>query len=289
MAALVFAWSHGSALRPSMVRASGIEPLYDADGDSLPDSLEWVLMSDPLAMDSDSDGRDDFLEVVQHTSVTRQTMVQPVDHEMRVAVSCAPDLVTGEPHVWMHCMFRFASTTADVNWFMPFLSTGKENVPLTRMIGSTPMGWVVRPDSGQGVYGIFSMRLATAREFARSLPCSVNVRAAIGGRYICSSSYVFPTNGQICTLVPHGRDVQNTRLTVQTLMAHDGTSNTFFTGNRQCEQTMVLTGMSPVGPVYEIVNSECEVSEGMRCGSECPTQQGSSIVAPDGLGALTGR
>ena len=151
------------------------------------------------------------------------------------------------------------------------------------------MSWVVRSDPQQGTFGVFSMRLARVAELARSVPCTVNMRSAIEGRVFCSSAYVFLTNGELCTLVPPGRDVQDPRLMVQMLVPHDGSSNTFFSGNRQCEQTMLLTGMSVGGPVYEVDSSECEVSEGMRCGADCSTQRGTTIVAPDGLAALTGR
>lgn len=289
LALAALAWSPTSSqLRATRLAAEGHDPLQDTDGDSLPDHLEWVLLSDPGRADTDQDGQDDFAEAVQYTSVQRTTPVQPVDHDMRIAASIARDPATGTPYVWMHCLFRFASGNLDLDWFLPFLSTGGVPVPLTEMIGRTPLNLTLRQDSRQGLFALVSIRLASEAEFRRNAPCSVNARAAIGNRFLCSSAYVFTTNGALCTFAPPGRDVQNRRLSVQTLEAHDGTSNTAFTGNRYCEQTLLLTGTSIGGPVYEVVTSECEVSEGMRCGTDCPRQCGSTIVAPDGLGAITG-
>jgi len=274
-------------IHPSPLAALGREPLADSDGDSLPDALEWVLGSDPLNPDSDGDGLDDFLEIVQHNAVRLASPAKPLDDELRVSVSAAHDRHSGQDYVWLHCMFRFAGGAPEVQYLMPFIQTRAFPVPITDIIGHTPMRLDLRRDPQQGLYAIVSMRLATVAEFSRITPCTVNVRAAMSGRYRCSSAYVFRTNGELCTLVPHDAETA-ARLTVQTLAPHDGSSTPFFSGNRKCEQTLVLTGMSPAGPVYEVVTSDCEVSEGMRCGSECPDQRGTSIIAPDGLRAITG-
>jgi hypothetical protein len=291
--AIAGAWLLGpTRLTPSHLAASFSEPLVDTDGDLLPDALEWTVLADPLREDSDRDGRDDFLEVVQHTSALQMTGTMPVDQEMRLALCSAVDKQSGLPHVWMHCLFRFASGQLDLRWFVPFISATVQGnptvLPITELVGRAPMNVQMRSDPQQGLFVIVSMRLATVAEFSRILPCTVNARAAIGSRFVCSSAYAFEVNGVLNTLVSRGRDVPNQRLLVQTLAPHSGSRTSTSTPNRACEQTLVQTGMSTLGPVYEVITSECTMSEGLRCESVCPQLINTSVVVPDGLGALTG-
>lgn len=291
LAALVpLAWTLGSRhLQPSQLSARGVDPLLDTDGDSVPDNVEWLFMSDPTKADSDGDGRDDFLEIAQHTSLKSATPVQPMDDEMRVAVSIAPDPDSGVRYVWMHCLFRFASGTPNLSWCVPYLSTAMCPVPIIGMIGQTPLNLTMRTNAREGMYAIASMRLATVAEFRHVVPCTVNVRAAVGGRYVCSSAYVFDSDGALCTLLPQGLDCPSAKMVVQTIEPHDGSKTTTFASNRKCEQTLVFAGMSAGGAVYEVDSSSCEVSEGMRCGASCPKAVGTSIVLSSGMGSLTGR
>jgi len=272
-----------------VLHALAVDPFQDTDGDLLPDALEWVALSDDGSVDTDADGRDDFLEAVQCTAMHAATGGQPVDQEMRVLLSCLPDRVTGERYVWMHCLFRFASGRLDLDWFMPFVSTSNGlAVSISDLFGRTPMRVSVRDHASEGLYAIATLRLARERDLVYMLPCMVNARAVVGGRYLTSSTYVFNNCGTISSFVPVGRDVARGVLLAQSLQPHDGTSNVFFSGNRVCAQTLVITGQIPGGVVCEVNTSSCQPANGLRCAADCPTRVGETLIAPDGPGAITG-
>lgn len=278
-----------TATQPNVLRAQAYDPFQDSDGDMLPDTLEWVTMSDPASNDTDHDGRDDFLEAVQSTSMNAATPALPIDQEMRVLLSCLPDKVTNENYVWMHCLFRFASGNLDLDWFMPFLATNTGvAVPISELFGRTPMRITVRQHPGEGAYAVATLRLARERDLMRTLPCTINARASISGRYITSSMYVFDSHGVLSGLVPLGKDAARGVLLVQSLVPHDGSGNTFFSGNRICAQTLVITGQVPGGYLCEIDSSSCQPANGLRCASDCPAMVGRVLLAPDGPGAITG-
>ncbi|MEZ5966492.1 MAG: hypothetical protein R3F56_21835 [Planctomycetota bacterium] len=281
---------HGSSNRNTdVLHAMAFDPFQDSDGDLLPDALEWVTLSSPTSADSDHDGRDDFLEAVQYTSMNAATPPLPIDQEMRVVLSSLPDPGTGERYIWLHCLFRFASGQMDLQWFMPFLSTNEGvQVPISSLFGSSPMNIRVRPHPTEGAYAIATLRLARARDFAPMLPCMVNARASMSGRFLSSSIYVFQSSGEISTLVPAGKDTARGVLLGQSLAPHDGTSNSFFAGNRVCAQTLIITGQVPGGYLCEVDTSQCQPANGLRCNTDCPTLVGRIMIAPDGPGAITG-
>ncbi len=285
----VLAWSTGSLhLRPAYLSATSTDPLHDTDGDGVPDNVEWLFMSDPTVVDTDGDGMDDFVEIVQHTAVRGFTAPQPIDHEMRVAVSTGVDPVTNTCHVWMHCLFQFAGGQLDLSWFQPFVASTGVSVPIEQLLGRTPMGLSMRSDPARGSLVILSMRLGTVADFKNLAPCSINVRAALGSHFIQSSAYLFDMNGALCTLVSQGRDAGTNKLVVQTLDPNDGSKSVGFASNRRCEQTLAPAGMTSIGPIYEVISSDCEISEGMRCGTACPTMVGREALLPSGMGSITG-
>jgi hypothetical protein len=293
IAAIVFVAADqraGARTHSGVLHALAVDPFQDTDGDLLPDSVEWVVLSDPSTADTDGDGRDDFIEAVQYTSMRSATPPQAVDQEMRVLLSSLVDRYSGERYVWLHCLFRFASGRVDLDWFMPFLSTGREGlaVPIGDIVGRTPMRLSVRGSPNEGAYAIVTLRLARERDFVHTLPCMVNARACISGRFLAASTYVFASYGTLSTLVPLGRDSAQGQLIAQSLAAHDGSSNTFFSGNRVCVQTLGITGQVPGGYLCEVESSTCEPANGLRCSSDCSRQVGETLIAPDGLGAITG-
>lgn len=272
-----------------VLHAMAVDPFQDSDGDLLPDSLEWVALGDPRSADSDRDGRDDFIEAVQCTSMRSATPALPLDNEMRVMLSSLADGVTGERYVWVHCLFRFASGRVDLDWFMPFIAMSNGlAVPITDMVGRTPMRLNVRSSPSEGAYAIVTLRLARERDFIHTLPCTVNARASVTGRFLTSSIYAYNSHGTLSTLVPLGKDAARGFLLSQTLAPHDGTSNPFFSGNRVCVQTLCITGQVPGGFVCEVDTSTCEPANGLRCASDCSRMVGETLIAPDGLGAITG-
>lgn len=279
---------HVHGAQPSLLQAQAVNPFQDSDGDLLPDNLEWVSLSDPASGDSDGDGRDDFIEAVQSTSMHLATPGQPLDQEMRVLLSSNEDRPTGERFVWMHCLFRFASGRMDLDWFFPFIAINGVSVPIADIFGRTPMDLRVRAHPTEGMYAIVSLRLARERDFARSLPCTVNARAAISGRFLSSSIYAYDSFGTVTTLMPLGKDGLRGALVAQSLPPHNGSSNTFFSGNRVCVQTLTLTGHVPGGYLCEVETSACQTANALRCASDCAGKVGNTLIAPDGLGAITG-
>ena len=269
------------------LQAASDDPYLDSDGDLLPDQLEWVTLSSPSSADSDGDGRDDFLEVVQHTATYQGTSTQPVDNEMRVLLSTATSGRSRD--IWMHCLFRFASGRLDLDWFAPYITNGQVAVPMLSIIGRTPMNLVVRTVPNQGLYASLSLRLTTEAEFRRYLPCTVTALASIGGRRISTGMYAFDSGTEISTLLPRGVDINRRSFLVQSLRSLDVNSQSqFFRGNKVCELGLSVLASTPGGSLCEVQSAACEPANGLRCSTSCSSAVGSEIFVPAGLAATTG-
>lgn len=269
------------------LQAASDDPFLDSDGDLLPDQLEWVALSSPSAADSDGDGRDDFLEVVQHTATYQATNTQPVDNEMRVLLSTATSGRSRD--IWMHCLFRFASGRLELDSFTPYITNGQIAVPMSDMIGRTPMNLAVRTVPNQGLYVTLSLRLTTEAEFRRYLPCTVTALASIGGRRISTGMYAFDSGSEISTLLPRGVEINRRAYLVQSLRALDiNPQSPFFRGNKVCELGLSVLASTPGGSLCEVNSAACEPANGLRCSASCSAAVGSEIFVPAGLAATTG-
>jgi hypothetical protein len=272
-----------------VVRASaGVDPFLDTDGDLLPDSLEWVAFSDPTKPDTDTDTRDDFLEVVQHTAPFAPTLARPFDNEMRLLLSSGSGgaVVDGDSGIWLHCLFRFATGAPTVDWFLPSIHTNGAAVPIGQLFGRTPFRLASRPAAGGGSYAVLTLLLASAREFEALLPCTVSARASVGGRLFATGSYVLNVGGFTTALMPTGLDASRSFL-LQSLTS-GSSSNSFFSRNKICEMELAVIGSTGGGHICEVERAGCEPANGLRCNVSCDQAAGAMIFVPDGLGTISG-
>lgn len=271
----------------SRLAAFSDDPFLDTDADTVPDRLEWVTLSSPAQRDSDGDGRDDFLEVVQHTATYQTTPSQPLDNEMRVLVSTVGRGPRAE--VWMDCLFRFVGAGWDVSSFDLFVNNGQAVVPISRLIGQTPMDVAVRPAGNEGTFVRVSLRLASEAELKLLLPCTISAVAVLGGRRINSGMFVFDSGSELCALVPRGLEFGRRAFFVQSLWAGDEERDSrFFRSNKVCEWTLSPVAATPAGTLCEVNQAECEPANGLRCGTRCTSAVGAEIFIPSGLAATTG-
>jgi hypothetical protein len=273
---------------PPVVRAAwGVDPFLDSDGDLVPDSLEWVVFSDPTRVDTDLDTQDDFLEVLQHTAPFARTAPRPFDNEMRVLLSSVQGLADGDGDIWLHCLFRFATGVPVVEWFVPYIHTNSAAVPIGQIFGRTPFRLTTRSAAGGGSYAILTMLLARESEFRHLLPCTVSARASIGGRVFSTGTYVLSVGGGTTALMPAGFDTGGQTFMLQTLSA-ETSSNSFFTRNKICEMDLTVIGSTQGGHICEVSRAACEPANGLRCNVSCDQAAGAMVFVPDGLTTITG-
>lgn len=264
--------------------AEEADPLADTDGDLLPDSLEWVTLTDPGCADTDRDGVDDFLQTVQHRG-PGSTVPRPVQDEVRVLVSSAKN--GQETDFYVHMLFRFVGNRiGNVQQMTPFITVGTTNpvsVPIMALIGSGRL--VVRSNytPATGTYIAISARIARSGEIAALLPATIGASATIDGRDYTSGSYVAIADNQLVAFVP----VEGSFL-AQPINGGEGANNPYWNSNSVCMLKMNVVGSGLAGSLCEVNAAECEVANGLRCAPSCRGSVGKLVFVPDGLGTLTG-
>ena len=172
----------------------------DADGDFLPDALEWALMTDPQVADTDEDGVDDFIEVVQNGFPLENDAPRPKDHEMRVLATTRVDNA-GESQFWLHLLFRSMSgLEAPLEGFVPWIDVGGVKYPIHGLLAGAPLHSRVLHRDDEGTLVLVSLLVATERAARSLLPFSFGVSAKLGGRPITSSTYYMDVEGTTSNL-----------------------------------------------------------------------------------------
>lgn len=272
--------------RASALHAQQGNPFQDSDQDLLPDSLEWVALTNPSAGDSDGNGMDDFLQTVQHLAPFSQT-ARPDQDEVRVLVS---SFGTGdEAEVYVHMLFRFVGgRIGNVQSMVPFLSLGTLHnaalLPIDQLIGSGPICVRSSFNAAIGTRLIVSARIARANELAFVLPCAICAEAVIDGKRYTSGTYLTGTDGQQVALVP----ISGNRFIAQPLAGDEGASNPFWNSNSVCTMSLDVVGAGLAGILCEVSAADCEVANGLRCAPSCKSSLGRMVFVPDGLSTLTG-
>lgn len=257
---------------------------HDADGDLLPDRLEWVLMLDEALADSDGDGTDDFLHAVQsRLSFSEPRTTFGYDDEARVVLSTEPNR-DGSTSVWVHMLFRFAgSNVNDLRGLQPYIDIWGQRIPIERMIGSGGIHVALRQHATEGLYVLCAFELGRESMIRALLPCTIGATAIMGQRTIHTGMFATDAAGTTTAWVPVTRDSG----VLQTLRP-DTEENPFWMSSRVCLLRLAVVTTAPAGTICEVSAANCISSGKLSCPPTCLASRGQMVFFPDGLSTVTG-
>ena len=266
--------------------SAGVQ-LFDSDGDLLPDDVERILMLDPHQKDTDGNGIDDFLHVVQFR---RDSSTTPLvtDHEMRVVVS-ASEVPNGQggsaQSVWVHMLFRFVGASVqDLTTFDPFLDHWGIRVPMFDLLRYSESRFETLNHPTEGLYVALSIALASPDALGRLSPCTLGASATLAGRQVTTGSFVQTLGGHLTTIVATEAD----HGVVQSLTSIP-VDDPFWTRDRVCLFRLSQVATAPGGVLAEVNAADCiPTRRPTACPPTCQTSVGRVLYFPDGMRTVTG-
>lgn len=279
-AALLILGQWPSACVEKGLRADPVDPLADTDGDFLPDSVEWAVVTSSLRADTDHDGVPDFVEVVQNANPRRALTPLPQDHEMRVVVTSSAG--PGGSQVWLHMLMRFMGDVSLMTSFRPWIQVAQLpgfRIPLDAMGSQTVVRQ--RVTQQEGLWVTVSVPLVSEDLLRMLLPATLGAEATIGGRGVRSVAKVFPQGATTATLVPF-----EDGFAVQSI----GSAGFFRGGgsNKICVLSLSELGTGPAGTTYRVTDALCDDCNDLECGVGCEDTVGWVFVVPGGVQPITG-
>lgn len=263
---------------------AGALMLQDSDGDFLPDSVEWALMTSSSSADTDGDTVPDFIEVVQRGLPRHESPPLPLDQEMRIVIT-GPQSGAPDNFSWLHVLLRFVGPADNLTAFSIVLQLAAlpgVQIPLdlTLFPGAELRE---RVTSQQGRWVHLAVPFAPTDFLALLSPCSVRADATVGGRIVSSTVNLLEVQDTVCSIVPFG-----SRHVLQSIapVAAIGEGMT----NRVCLLDLAEVGSGPGGTIYEVVDAYCDDCNEMECGPGCAQSIGWIITLPGGLdGVVVGK
>ena len=280
-------WTALGGGEPRTLEATTPPLFVDSDGDMLPDSLEWALLSDPVLRDSDGDGLEDFVEVVQNRAPG--TANRPVDHEMRLTVS-GVTLSDGSLQVMVNVMIRLADGDfSQLQRFDPYLETEDGRWSIEGLIGTGYIYGTTRVDPVEGTLILFTSVIADAQTLSPLMPMTFGLEGAIGGREFHNGSVLSEVDSVPTALVP----LSPNRYTVQPLQQAQigGTAapfSEFWSSSRTCELELVMVGSGGGQIITQVEDANCIGAPTLLCAPDCQALAGRVYIVPDGFTFLGG-
>ena len=274
-------WASG----PPALLGDPTHPFADVDGDLLPDSLEWVLMTRVGTKDTNGDGVDDFLESAQNVPpMGSRLRPRPTDHEMRIVVSSITDK-HGRRRVIINLIARIVGGFEKLQKFELFLDVRGERIPIADLLANSLVHMGVRVDPKLGTYVIVSSALGSEREVRSLLPCTIGATGVIGGKAFRTGSYLLDVSGVMSTIVP----IDDRSFAVQTLAPiQDPKTSPFWRSSQACVLELQVLGRSGAAQLCEVRDAGCKGAPTLRCAPSCDKMSGGVLVVPYGPGLLRG-
>lgn len=265
------------AANARLLHASGEDNLADSDGDFLPDSVEWVLMTNPNSVDTDADGVSDFVEAVQYGAPRTAGAPLPLDHEMR-AVMTGPGPGRQHDPTTLHLFFRFVGGTTNlIQTFQSWIELPAYpglHIPLN-VLAFQGVRITERPTPMQGTWLHLAIPMLSPQFMQSFLPCSIHAQAGIGGNVVQTDIRLLDVGGVTCALVPF-------RQHSHVLQSIGPVPMNFPTSNKVCELVLELSAQGQGGSLYEVVDADCEDCNDMECGPTCLASIGTFLLVPGG-------
>ena len=258
--------------------------LKDQDKDLLPDSLEWVTLSNELSADTDKDGVGDFEEVVHFDLPNVFDKKGKLEKGFRVLSTLEPDpYVRQKKDLWIHCLFHFpAGKLEDLKAFSLFLDSGGIRYPLTGIMVSGFRELKTKKDPRRGLFVRISYCFSVSPSI---IPANFAISGVsiLGAKVYRAGTLIVKEGGSFLTLVK----ADPKRLAFQTAGRFE-TTNPFWSKNRVCVFKLDTQAIGRLGVLCEVVSSSCQVATRFKCAPNCKKMKGLTFVLPDGLGAITG-
>lgn len=282
----VVAWQLPSANDSNrlVLAAGGPSALVDTDGDLVPDSVEWLMQTDPNEMDTHEDGVDDFLAILHYGNLLEEMEEPAPENRMRVVVTSSTE--GGVKNVWLHMMMRFIVTANSGEIRIdPYIDIKGMRVSLVPVLGHGTISLETKKTL-DGYYVRVSCKLVDEASLAWLLPCTLGAEGIFDHKYINTGTYVVNSGGSPHAMLP---SATNTFI-LQPINADARFQepNPFWKGGRVCVMTLSVVSSSPNGHLCEVTSAECKPAAGLRCASSCAGNMGQPVFVPGGLGTITG-
>lgn len=257
------------------------DPFLDSDGDLLPDTLEWVLMSNPWKADTDGDGVDDFLEAVQF-QLPRTTPPPPSDHEFRV-VTHIVRLPDNSQHVIVNLMFRIANgDPGEVSSLIPYLDVQGQKYPFGAAFMMGLVHFNMKLLGNEGLYLVLSSRLCAPEELKPFLPCSVGGLAVIGQRPFNNGSVLLQGDGTVVSFA----EIANAHFGLHPIDSEflndpNEPQAGFWQKSKVCELELVVEGAGGGFSLAQVVEAACTGAPTLGCAPSCDSWRSRLVVLPD--------
>ena len=285
------------AVPAKTIDALPIEAFQDSDGDLLPDALERILMLDPTRWDTDLNGDDDFLEVIQHRPPVGSPPPPPQDDEMRVLVSL--ETIGNNNYVVLHALFRIAGAGAYINSFNPFINVAGVEVPIGNLIFPNLLSFDQKYVTGQGLYIHLSALLCSEQLLSFVTPCTIGATGAIGQKNFQTGVLLDTVDGTAVVYTPIAvpNEPYNDTFALVSLDANPvppppqglNPPSSFWGENEQvCVVELDVVASGPSHVVCQANEADCTGAPPLLCAPSCGLQAGKIFVVPHGTHLLTG-
>lgn len=268
-------------------QSSSMQTLMDRDSDLLPDSLEWVLFSNPGQADSDADGTDDFIEAIQYSSPIEKNLLRPITNGFRLLLDTSFNGPNKQRQLGIHLLFRLAGgKITDLEGLTLFLDKNGRRMSLDPLLLYAISEWRIKRSKSQGLLLRISLKIPMPAVLETMAPITIGAICKIGGGVITAGAPLFNLSGAYYGFSVLGRGL----VALQSTGANEITSP-FWNKNKACVLELEILGLAPGWKFSEVQKADCEVAFRGQCVSaDCNSNilGGAMVLIPDALPLVEG-